>query len=440
MSIIHYSVIEDFENISCSQLFCLQPLAIGTSYIESLTSYISRLAKEHNILTGTLINKILAPNMDKEYLIKSAKSGGNRLYDGAKSINGYCKNALDFSSVLEYLTLQKNLKNLTLINFSNVVSLRKLLKKNLSWCSSCISSWRAEGSPIYYPLSWHVSPMKICLIHNTYLSNICPHCSKYLPILHRSCINGYCVLCKGWLGKHQHISGIADMNQDAFNSKNIEKLLALDTTNFKKVSQSLQKLIEEVSDGNVAEFARLMSIPKVTMWDWVKGERLPSLEGLLRICSQLEISIKKLLTNGTDMFDCAQGKPREKILPQSTITISKRRKINPELLQKKLEGYIESDKIFSLSEISKRIGYDRKLLYQHCPEQCKRIVESYKRYCEEQSLERKEMVASRVQAAVEGLMRNNIYPSRRSVEKCLGKSAVLREKYIQQVWKEIIHN
>lgn len=183
-----------------------------------------------------------------------------------------------------------------------------------------------------------------------------------------------------------------------------------------------------------------MNIPKVTMWDWVKGERLPSLEGLLRICFQLELSIKQLLTNGKEMFDCAQGKAREIVLPQSNNTISKRRKINPELLQKKLEGYIESDETFSLSEISKRIGYDRKVLYQHCPEQCKRIVESYKKYCEKQSLERKETVASRVQVAVEELMRNDIYPSRRSVEKRLGKSAVLREKYIQQVWKEITHN
>ncbi|PRT21564.1 TniQ family protein [Bacillus wiedmannii] len=437
---IQFINLKEMLSVKCSKLYSLQPMGIGTFSCESLTSYISRLAKEHHLLTGVLINKILAPNMNKEYLIKSGENGGNRFYDGAKSMNGYCKSALDFSRLLESLTLQKNLKGLTLISWKEIFSLRGLLKKSLSWCPSCISNWDVTGSQIYYPLSWYISSMKICLIHNTYLLSRCPHCSKNPPILHRSSINGYCPLCKGWLGNPQLILPFSNIKQEVCNGKNIEELLTLDTTNLKKVSQSLQKLIEEVSDGNVAEFARLMSIPKVTMWDWVKGERLPSLEGLLRICSQLEISIKKLLTNGKAMFDYAQGKPREKILPQSTITISKRRKINPELLQKKLEGYIESDKTFSLSEISKRIGYDRKLLYQHCPEQCKKIVESYKRYCEKQSLERKEMVASRVQAAAEELMRNNIYPSRRSVEKCLGKSAVLREKYIQQVWKETIHN
>lgn len=80
-------------------------MGIGTFSCESLTSYISRLAKEHHLLTGVLINKILAPNMNKEYLIKSGENGGNRFYDGAKSMNGYCKSALDFSRLLESLTL-----------------------------------------------------------------------------------------------------------------------------------------------------------------------------------------------------------------------------------------------------------------------------------------------------------------------------------------------
>ncbi|MCU5184259.1 TniQ family protein [Bacillus cereus] len=440
MGNLQYIEMKESYDIDYSKLYYLRPMKLGTFYVESLTSYISRLAKEHSISTGTLINKIFVPNMDKEYLIKSAKNGGNRFYDGAKSINGYCKNALDFSKVLETLTLRNNLKGLTLANWRNVVSLRNLLKKNLSWCPKCVSNWRAEGSPIYYPLSWHISAVKVCLIHNIYLLNICPHCSKNLPILHRSFINGYCPLCKGWLGDPRLASNISDTNQDIFNSKNIEALLTLDTANLKKVSQSLKKLIKEVTYGNVTEFARLMNLPKVTMWDWVKGERLPNLEGLLRICFQLELSIENLLTNEKGMFDCKKGKAREKVLLKSNTTISTRRKINPTLLQEKLEDYIESDKNFSLSEISKRIGYDRKLLYQHCPEQCKRIVESYKKYCEKQSLERKEMLASRVQVAVEELMRNDIYPSRRSVEKFLGESAVLREKYIQQVWKEIIHN
>ncbi|WP_324659240.1 TniQ family protein [Bacillus cereus] len=436
---IQYFTMENLnKSIDTSILYSLQPKEMGTYHVESLTSYISRLAIEHNISTGTLINKIIAPNMDKEYLIKSAKNGGNRFYDGAKSINGYCKNALDFSQVLESLTLRNDLIDLTLMNWNRIISLRELLKKGLSWCPNCICDWKIKGSQIYYPLSWYISCMQVCLIHNTALSNICPHCSKTPPILHRSSINGYCPSCKGWLGEYQDPAS-SPSKQDVFNSKNIEELLTLDTTNLKVVPQSLQKLIQEVTDGNIAEFARLMNIPKVTMWDWIKGERLPNLKGLLKICFQLELSIKHLLTNKIETLNYEDEKIKEKIIFYLSNKTSRRREINLALLNEKLEGYIHSDEVFSLSEVSKRIGYDRKLLYQHCPEQCKKIVENYKKYCGNQSFERKEMLTSRVQIAVEGLTRDGIYPSRRSVEKYLGKSGVLREERIQQVWKESIY-
>lgn len=78
--------------------------------------------------------------------------------------------------------------------------------------------------------------MKIRLTHNIYQSNIYPHCSENLPILHRSSISDYCPLCKGWLGDPRLASNISDTNQEIFNSKNIEALLTLDIANLKKVS------------------------------------------------------------------------------------------------------------------------------------------------------------------------------------------------------------
>ncbi|PES89570.1 hypothetical protein CN959_20845 [Bacillus cereus] len=103
---LQYIEMKESYDIDYSKLYYLRPMKLGTFYVESLTSYISCLAEEHNISKGTLINKILVPNMDKEYLFKSAKHVGNRFYDGAKSINGYCKNTLDYLKVLGTLTLR----------------------------------------------------------------------------------------------------------------------------------------------------------------------------------------------------------------------------------------------------------------------------------------------------------------------------------------------
>ncbi|KOP26530.1 hypothetical protein AMR41_09940 [Hapalosiphon sp. MRB220] len=38
-----------------SSLFHLEPIGIGTPYVESITSYVARLAEAHSVAVGTLI-------------------------------------------------------------------------------------------------------------------------------------------------------------------------------------------------------------------------------------------------------------------------------------------------------------------------------------------------------------------------------------------------
>jgi hypothetical protein len=72
-----------------SRLYSLTPIGIGTSFVESLTGYISRIAEEaHSIHTGTLIAKEITPQLDKDYMDKIARRGGNGFYDWAHSLNG----------------------------------------------------------------------------------------------------------------------------------------------------------------------------------------------------------------------------------------------------------------------------------------------------------------------------------------------------------------
>ena len=51
-----------------SQLYSLLPLNLGTPFVESLTSYVCRLANEHHVLLGTLVQYIIAPCIDKPYI------------------------------------------------------------------------------------------------------------------------------------------------------------------------------------------------------------------------------------------------------------------------------------------------------------------------------------------------------------------------------------
>ncbi len=61
-----------------SRLFCLEPVAVGTPYTESLSSYLNRLAQEHCLTSQRLIMGEIAPlilkNKDKSELLSNASS------------------------------------------------------------------------------------------------------------------------------------------------------------------------------------------------------------------------------------------------------------------------------------------------------------------------------------------------------------------------------
>ena len=53
-----------------SRLYQLNPVGIGTTYVESLTSFTNRLAEAHCLLPGILMTREIAIVFDQEYLKK----------------------------------------------------------------------------------------------------------------------------------------------------------------------------------------------------------------------------------------------------------------------------------------------------------------------------------------------------------------------------------
>lgn len=96
------------QDLTRSRLYGLCPKGIDTPFVESLLSYLIRLAEVHAVHLGDLLAYEIAPILEKQYLLNSIERGGNRFYDGARTINGIGKNAEDMITTLEYLTGIKN--------------------------------------------------------------------------------------------------------------------------------------------------------------------------------------------------------------------------------------------------------------------------------------------------------------------------------------------
>ena len=108
-----------------SELYSLNPIGIGQPLVESLTSYISRLAFAHCVYPGILMKKILQSLIEKKY----SSNNLYQIYSYTGVINGTGEMALDIANTLAKLTFNQQLKLLSLTSFSEIFPTRGLLSK-----------------------------------------------------------------------------------------------------------------------------------------------------------------------------------------------------------------------------------------------------------------------------------------------------------------------
>src|SRR5713101_4537850 len=184
-----------------SRLYNLAPLGLNSSLVESLTSYLCRLAYEHHVEVGTLIQYTIAPVIGKQYLAHCQSRGISSFLRYAGPINGNGIMASNWVSALESLTLRPDLALLTLLVGANALSQRDLLQPDRQWCTMCYEIWRRRNGIIYEPLLWSINGITVCPEHRRPLERCCSYCSSTLPWLTWCSRPGYCSSCGGWLGK-----------------------------------------------------------------------------------------------------------------------------------------------------------------------------------------------------------------------------------------------
>ena len=98
-------------NYEASRLFHLQPMGVGTPYVESLTSYIKRLAEAHSVSPGVLLSKEILPDINKDYL----KVEHYLIFESSMYINAMASETSEaIVRVLDEKTCNNNLKYLTM--------------------------------------------------------------------------------------------------------------------------------------------------------------------------------------------------------------------------------------------------------------------------------------------------------------------------------------
>lgn len=409
------------ERVSC--LYSLAPIGINSHMVESLTSYISRLAIAHSVSTQRLIKVILVPHFDKSIF------AAQRAYWG---INDTGSIATSYIEALTKTTLREDLGGTTLNNWREFRG-HSLLRRNRAWCPHCLQQWLEKKNEIYEPLIWLMNIIKVCPNHFVKLIENCPNCNEKLPLIQAKPSIGFCGKCKFWLGHSQaQIEVLTERDNHII--ENIKSLLIHSKHDFSRgnISRILKKITEVGYSGNYREASRNLGFTTRVFYRWIYQLNPMPFENLLRISYLVNVPLINLL-NGSGEISSNEFRTSTSYLEQRV-----KNRYNRDEVLEKLNKIIQSNEYPppSVTEVSRRINVSTEYLYEHLNIQCKIISQQYLKYINVRTILRREELLKEIrEIIVPEYERNGVILSHNSVRRSITSNCW---NYIHEAYKKVV--
>ncbi len=434
-----------------SELYYLRPAGLGTSFIESLASYIARLAEQHCLTTRTLIVRKFLPSLEKPYLSgQKSHDSITAFWKDTATLNGVNVLTAEWVRITGKLTLYPDLHLLTMLPWAKVLSPKGLIRRSQAWCPFCYEEWERGKAVIYTPLIWSLEAVSICPRHHTFLHEQCPYedCNRRLPLLAARSRAGYCSHCGRWLGcpySEQSASAAihhrsVDAEWQQWVAANVAELIASTaqvplSLQSDRFAEAVGAYLEEVTDNNVSAAARQLQVSRRTIRDWKNGVQKPQLSSLLRFCSVCGLSPLHLFTENCSVAESSSTN-------QITAAISGQkakkhyRVLRIERLNRMLEAEIQSDAYPPppMSRVAKKLGYDHSFLHKHLPGLCRAISAKFEKYRAEQREEKKRLLLREVRQVTLEIHAQGVYPSQVRVRNSLARPGSIRIPEALAMW------
>ncbi len=326
------------------------------------------------------------PNNENKLFVRTG------LFSQAGSaINGLGVTAIDLVKALKALTGESNLQFLTMLAWASVVPSLNLLRRERAWCSACYQEWYDTAQIIYNPLIWAIKLVNVCPIHRNPLQSICPHCqASTLTLSSRSRV-GYCAKCLQWLGRTADLESLdlttqahQEFQQQMWVAEMVGEMLAVAPSiqsplTREDISKIISKYVEQVADGNLSNFSKELKVPVSLLWQWIQGEKSPSLEMLLRVSKLLNIPPANFLSQrDTVPVPLKLSSNKRKI--NSSSSSRQRKRFTKNRVQRILEKGLGEFPPPSLKEISIRTKSNLLYLSRNFPQLYSEIKARFKEY------------------------------------------------------------
>lgn len=435
-----------------SRLYALEPLGMGTPNLESLTSYLTRLAEAHSVSLRTLVIQELLPLLERDYLSNPfGNTLGSFWKEAARALNGTGLLARDWTQALEDLTLRTDLRFLTLLPWAAVLTQQRLLRITRAWCPDCFQEWQATRQPIYEPLLWNVSAVSLCPVHERPLLEQCPYpdCQATLPILASHFQPGYCSKCTRWLGVTPNSSNISltteQWHWQIWVAETVGELISHNmdlavTPHLGNILPVIAASQEQVPDARLQNLAERLQLSRRTLNAWKLGTQVPQIESLIRLCYCCGISLYDLFTLQPRTFNL--GELGSRSLPDISGPAKKRCPIPLDTIhiRQTLEIALacEEQPPPSMRTVAKRLDHSPRELRAHFPLLCRAISNRRKHYYEVRREQRLLQWKEEVHQAMLVLHSQGLYPSLSRILPLLSEPTALRNPIISKFRREML--
>jgi hypothetical protein len=403
-----------------SRLYSLEPRGLGTPQVESLLSYLQRLAVTHSVRVTKLIKNEIVP------LCRPGRSVKIFLGEKGCRLHGTSSLAQEVVWALQRLTGQLALPYLTFLLWADVMRFKDVLRPERAWCSACLEAQRQTQMDITESILWALEPIQICPQHQQRLQNVCPHCQKTLPWLTTYSRPGYCSACHAWLGIVPHPAdlSLSNLTEDELHWQHwlIEAvgnllvagpaLASLPTLEW--VSRGLLNYCAQVAGGSLERLTDLLQAHQLNLSfsrlkDWSVGKRRPPFMAVFELCYCLQTEPLHFLTDAT-----AAREP----VPLRSLNF-KRSQLRgdqpppePEKLSQTLDTILGQTPPLSLSQVARQLGLNGTYyLTKYCPEQAASIKKQYRLHVQTRQVQRIQALRQEVRQAVLDIHAQGLNPT-----------------------------
>jgi len=339
------------------KLYNLAPIGIGTPAVESLESYVCRLAKHHGIARGTLESFVSA---DGPQLYKNRR--------GPLRLDAPAQYAALFAARLAALTGRPEVSSLGLARYASRLSTSLTLRQYRAWCPDCFHDARVAGVEAHLPLLWSLEGFERCVVHFQALEKTCPGCGRMsVPIRSWNQRLDHCPTCNKDLavprvGKSQSFAELSrkgDEPLDRLFGNALAKFVADSSTRRCLAGKADIRLVIEsaIRRGLVsheADFALRAGLTAGTLSTLKIGHGTPSLATLLRVACAAQVAL-------AGVFDVELWKEDRRRPPAALARKAKlrrRRALDWISIRDQCTEALARGEAVSLSEMSRRFEID----------------------------------------------------------------------------------